>query len=148
MDSTSERYGPPEQVYVEFEWWDGPRVGIADIGGVPHRFRSVFDESGDDYLDTFIVWSIPPSELELEIAQWCIFVEWNTRFEAGLTDTHSHPGQGGIDARYDELTTRLARARDEAPASARRARAQLQPIEREQRYAPSGPAYALCWQVL
>ena len=33
-----EGFGPPERVYVENDWWDGPRGGIADIQGVPHRF--------------------------------------------------------------------------------------------------------------
>jgi len=25
-----------ERVYAELEWYDGPRVGLGDIGGKPH----------------------------------------------------------------------------------------------------------------
>jgi hypothetical protein len=42
-------FGPPEHVYVEQDWYDGPRAGIADVHGLPHRFESIFDESQDDY---------------------------------------------------------------------------------------------------
>jgi hypothetical protein len=37
-------YGPPERVYVENEWYDGPRAGVPNINGMPHRFKSLFDE--------------------------------------------------------------------------------------------------------
>lgn len=32
-----------EAVYVELDWYDGPRAGLADIDGVPHYFRAVRD---------------------------------------------------------------------------------------------------------
>jgi hypothetical protein len=41
------QYGPSETVYVENEWYDGPRAGIGDVNGVPHRYVSLFDEEED-----------------------------------------------------------------------------------------------------
>lgn len=142
-----EIFGPPEQVYVERDRYDGPRSGIADIGGMPHRFQSLFDEAENQYLGTFMVWPIAPSVLDLEIKQWRIFVEWNNRFESGEADTESHPGQGGLNARWDELEALLKPDRAMIPSDARQARAELHPIDREARYAASGPDYQLAWAV-
>lgn len=142
------RYGPPERVYVENEWYDGPRAGIADINGTPHRFKSLFDEQEDEYLGTFMVWPIDRRVLDLEIEQWCIFVEWNVLYDVGQADTDSHPGHGGRNARWDEIEAFLKQSRSDVPAWARQARAQLNRIDREVRYAASGPDYRMSWSIL
>ena len=142
------KYGPPERVYVENDWYDGPRAGIADINGMPHRFKSLFDEEEDEDLGTYMVWPVDKNVLDLEIEQWRIFVEWNTLYESGQADTDSHPGHGGRNARWDEIEALLKRSRSDVPASAKRARAQFSRIEREVRYGPSGPDYALRWSIL
>jgi len=142
------KYGPPERVYVENEWYDGPRAGIADINGTPHRFKSLFDEEEDYYLGTFMVWPVDKEVLDLEIEQWCIFVDWNTLYEFGQADTNSHPGHGGRNARWDEIEAFLKRSRSDVPVWAKRARAELSGIDREVRYARSGPSYLLSWSIL
>lgn len=141
-------YGPPERVYVENDWYDGPKAGIADISGLPHRFVSTFEETRDDHSDIFLVWPVDKAELDLEIEQWAIFVEWNTRYEAGNAGTDTHPGHGGISARWDEIQTLLHCARSEVPPAARCALAQKIWTEQEERYALSGPDYCLCWHLL
>jgi len=35
--------------------------------------------------------------------QWAIFARCHERYEAGTVGPDTHPGQGGIDARYHEL---------------------------------------------
>ena len=141
-------YGSPERVYVENERCDGPRAGVADIGGTPHRFKSLFDEKADEYIETFMVWPIDQSELALEIEQWGIFVEWNAVHEAGQATTESHPGHGGRHARWDEIAALLKTSRCSVPPTAKRATAQLSRIERDARYATSGPDYMLSWSIL
>ena len=141
-------YGPPERVYVESEWYDGPRAGVADIGGTPHRFKSLFDEQADEYLETFMVWAIDQSELDLEIELWNIFVEWNVLHESGQATTESHPGHGGRHARWDEIEALLKTSRSSVPPMAKRATAQLSRIDRDARYAASGPNYMLSWSIL
>ncbi|MGC5021361.1 hypothetical protein [Micromonospora sp. DT47] len=34
-----------DPVYVEMDWYDGPRTGLAAVRGVPHYFRAVHDQS-------------------------------------------------------------------------------------------------------
>jgi hypothetical protein len=141
-------YGPPEHVYVENDWYDGPRAGVANINGRAHRFVSQFDEAEDEYMGTFLVWPIEEVELLLEQEQWRIFVNWNERYEAGLSGVESHPGHGGVNDRWDELNSMLKAVRSQVPESARRARAQLVPVERAERYIASGPSYQLAWKLL
>ncbi|KAF1705846.1 hypothetical protein CSC73_18235 [Pseudoxanthomonas sacheonensis] len=142
------KYGPPERVYVENEWYDGPRAGLADINGIPHRFKSLFDEGEDQYLGTFVVWPVDKEVLDLEVEQWRIFVAWNALYESGSADTDSHPGHGGRNARWNEIEALLKQSRSDVPAQAKRAVAELSHIDRAARYAPSGPAYMLSWSVL
>jgi len=140
-------YGPPEKVHVENEWYDGPRAGVADIAGMPHRFISEFDEVEDDYCDVFIVWPITEKNLELEIEQWRIFVAWNSRFESGQCGTDSHPAVGGIDPRWDEIESILEIDRKEIPDGARKARAKFIRLKTANRYGLDGPDYKLQWSV-
>jgi hypothetical protein len=107
-----------ERVYVELEWYDGPRVGLADIGGKPHYFDG-YDQYLCDKADQYRVWPTSAAVLGLEREQWAIFVRWNECYEAGTVGPESHPGQGGIDARYDEVDVLLAPHR-QAPDDARR----------------------------
>lgn len=104
-----------ERVYVELEWYSGPRAGLADVSGTPHHFLS------DDWdeADAYSVWLASDAAVKLEREQWVIFVRWNERCEAGTVGPETHPSHGGIDARYDELTLLLAPYR-QAPDDARR----------------------------
>lgn len=133
---------------MENAWYDGPRSGLADINGQPHRFTSLFDEKEDEYLGTFLVWPVDKRTLDLEVEQWRIFIEWNALYELGQADVDAHPGHGGRDARWDEIEVLLKQSRSAVPAKARRALAQFSHIDRQARYAQSGPSYMLSWSVL
>lgn len=137
-----------ERVYVELELYDGPRVGIADVHGVPHRFSSKYDEDEVGGLGTFSIVPIDPATLVLEQAQWRIYVAWNRRYETGVALVDSHPGHGGVDSRWDELQVLLAESRAAFPVDARRAKAEKQRIERQERYTEDGPDYRMCWTLL
>ena len=141
-------YGPPERVYVENDWWDGPRSGVADVLGSPHRFASIFDDESDGWTDAYIVYPIDEETLRLELEQWAIFVEWNERYEAGEADTDSHPGQGGVSRRWDEIEDLLRERRAAAPPNATRATAEYVPLTCDRRYSVTGPDYALRWRLL
>ncbi len=129
-------YGPPEKVYAELDYYDGPRGGIADVGGIPHRFKSPFDQAEDDYSETFLIWPIAPEMLLLEVEQWRIFTAWNALYEAGEVGTETHPGHGGLNL--------LQASRSEVPADARKMRVDFVPTGAA-RYAPEGPAYQARW---
>lgn len=142
------KYGPPERVYVENDWFDGPRTGIADINGRPHRFKSLFDEEEGQYLGTFLVWEVAQAVVELEQEQWRIFATWNVLYEDGEVAIDSHPGHGGKCTRWDEIDVLLRDDRADVPLFARRALAKLIYIDHKVRYPHSGPAYTLRWAIV
>ncbi|MFG2819212.1 hypothetical protein ACGFX4_07255 [Kitasatospora sp. NPDC048365] len=96
-----------ERVYVEHEWYSGPRAGVAGVDGEPHYFRGDDFDEGDE-VDAYWVWPASGAAVALEREQWAIFVGWNARYEAGAADRDSHPGSGGVDGRYDDLGRILA----------------------------------------
>jgi hypothetical protein len=109
-----------ERVYAELDWYDGPRHGVAQIDGVAHYFRAVQDYNRVGFPDNeYLVWPLGESVLALEREQWAIFVDWAKTAREGTADADTHPGLGGVNRRYDELTTLLASHR-EVPADARR----------------------------
>lgn len=131
-----------ERVYVELEWYDGLREGVADVNGVPHYFQSLhWDQVGD--ADEFSVWPASEDALTLEREQWAIFAKWNQRHEAGAVTLESHPGHGGIDARYDELTALLGPHR-QAPDDARRLLGEVRFVKGG-RYRVDGVDYWVRW---
>lgn len=140
-------YGPPERVYVESEWYDGPRSGIADVGGRPHRFQSLFDEAEGEDSSTFFVWPIDDADLALELEQWGIFVLWTDRHDAGLAKPSEHLAHIDVNRRWDELDQLLKTSRTDVPDTARRAFLRIEPVDRSERYTLEGPNYLLRWRL-
>ena len=107
-----------ERGYVELEWYDGPRAGLADVNGKSHYFAGCdWDHAG--IADEYLVWPGSDVAVEWEREQWAIFVRWDERAEAGTEGPETHPGHGGRDPRYDELALLLAPFR-QVPDEARR----------------------------
>ena len=129
-------------VYVELEWWDGPRAGIVDIDGAPHYFERDEDESWER-LDEYFVWPADAGVVALEREAWAIFVRWNQRYETAPTSAGPHPGEGRVNARYDELAALLA-PYHRAPAAARRLLAEWR-FDDGQRYRMDGTDSWVRW---
>ncbi|MFE7266529.1 hypothetical protein ACFU9B_31350 [Streptomyces sp. NPDC057592] len=116
-----------------------PTGQYSSCSGAAHYFQN------DDYADIngaaeYRVWPASVEALALEREQWAIYARWNERHEARTSAPDSHPGIGGIDARYDELNALLASHR-QAPADARRLVAQWQFVA-DRRYQVEG---VNCW---
>jgi hypothetical protein len=103
-----------EAVHVELDRYNGPLTGVADVGGRPHYFQARGTGSGAP-AGEFFVWPVDPAAFALEQESWGIFVRWNAGYEGGETGVESHPGVGGIDARYDELQSLLKPGREVPP---------------------------------
>ncbi|WP_327138803.1 hypothetical protein [Nocardia sp. NBC_01327] len=96
-----------EYVSTESERCDWPRAGLATVDGRPHYYNGW----SFDYLDEgyeYYVWPANAEAVAWELEQWAIWVRWHQLREAGQVGEDSHPGHGGVDARYDELTELLA----------------------------------------
>ena len=111
-----------ELVYTVDNFYDGPRSGIADYRGKPHRYDCQFDEDSDDWTDTFVLTPIARDTFELALEKWAIWRKWETAYHEGRVPHSSHPGHGGQDRRYDELSEILKRRLTEKSAEAVRAK--------------------------
>lgn len=131
-----------ERVYAELDWYDGPREGLADLSGVPHYFEGhEWDWSSDT--DEYFVWPASADAVVLEREQWAIYARWNELQRAGAAGPETHPGRGGIDATYDQLTELLTPHR-EAPVGARRTVAEWRFVGGP-RYRVDGVDYMVRW---
>ncbi len=131
-----------ERVYVELDWYDGPRAGVADIDGVPHYFYSD-DWTSSVEADTYHVWPASEVAVAWEREQFAIFARWDEGYQTGAVKLETHPGHGGTDARYDELTMLLAPFR-QPPDDARRFTGELRFVGGA-RYRVDGLDYWFKW---
>lgn len=92
-----------ERVHTVWEYYDGPRDGLADFRGQPHFYKCVSDEDNDDGSALYALVPIDEETLQLAKEQYAIWLAWDDRFRAGQVPLESHPGYGGKNARYDEL---------------------------------------------
>ena len=101
-----------EPVHTVWDYFDGPRTGLADYCGHPHYFVCNFDSGADDYSDVFTLAPIDDETFALALKQWTIWREWETAFHAGVVTQDSHPSVKGnnptCDAYEAELQKRLA----------------------------------------
>ncbi len=101
-----------ERVYTVWNYFDGPREGIADYRGQPHHYLCEWNNERDDYGDAFTLCRVDSETMDLALEEWKIWRTWETAFHAGTVPHATHPGFGGQDARYDWLkatvTARLA----------------------------------------
>ena len=96
-----------ERVHAVWDYYDGVRTGVADIDGAPHYFAARFDAVEDEYSDLFTVYPVNGQFMEHVARQWTIFRNWQRRYHSGEIGGETHPGHGGLEAEYVNLTTWL-----------------------------------------
>lgn len=97
------KLNPMEKVHSVWDFYDGPRTGIADYNGSPHYFACTWDVVSDDYGESYSLSPIDAETLALALEQQDLWRKWEDAFHAGTVTSETHPGLGGRDARYDEL---------------------------------------------
>lgn len=97
-----------ERVRAVWDYYDGPRKGVAEFNGVPHYFECIFDESVDDRSNLFRLFPVGEEFLQCSARSWAIFKSWEARFHRGVVSVESHPGHSKLDAEYNRLTAWLS----------------------------------------
>jgi hypothetical protein len=80
-----------EQVYTVHEWFDGPRVGVADFRGVPCLYLCSFDYDTDDWRASYELRNLDPATIALLKEDFTIWRRWSNAFEAGSVSADSRP---------------------------------------------------------
>ncbi|MCB1034154.1 MAG: hypothetical protein KDD47_10010 [Acidobacteria bacterium] len=92
-----------ERVHTVSVYYDGPREGVADYGGAPHRYKNEWNNEENDWAETFELTPVDEETFRLEVERWQIWRTWERAFHSGEVEQESHPGHGGKNRRYDEL---------------------------------------------
>jgi hypothetical protein len=92
-----------DRVLTVNDFYDLPRVGIAELNGVPHIYEGIFDESLDEYSDTYYLSPIDQDLLLLALEDWEIWIRWQRDFNAGKITLKSHPALPEDRSRHEEI---------------------------------------------
>ena len=98
---------PFEPVHTVWDYYDGPRVGLADFEGKPHYYYCEWAADAGGYADTYRLSPVDADTLQLAQEQWQLWRDWEAAFHAGKVTQESHPGHGGTNERYDQLEEML-----------------------------------------
>ena len=104
-----------ETVYTMDDWYDGPRGGVADFGGAPHYYRSVYLDSPkwNPDEDRFELTPLPRDAFEAAVELQAIWDRWHEAHRAG--NAPEDPDDGHVlpadRLRRDELERELAAGR-------------------------------------
>jgi hypothetical protein len=120
-----------DRVYTINDYYDGPRLGIADVDGVPNVYEAEFDHSTEEYGDTFFVSPVDEGLLALVLEDWEIWLRWNSAFKRSEVTVESHPALSEDRQRHEALKVAIGdRLRvDRAQAKYMRARFETLPLD-------------------
>jgi hypothetical protein len=119
-------------------WWDRPRLGVADVAGVPHIYESPFVTELDDFADFYLLSPIDPQTLELILEDWGIWTKWADAFDRGEVHQDTHPALPK-DRRHDTAEQLIGNRAAMNPTNCRRMTAKFR------RVAPGWNGYEVEW---
>lgn len=118
-----------DKVLTINNYYDGPRLGVAMVSGVPHIYESEFDHSADEYGDTYFVAPIEGALLAAVLEDWEIWLRWNNAHRLGEVEMNSHPALPSDRPRHAELQQVIAGRLRVDSTTHRRLRAEFRNLE-------------------
>lgn len=118
-----------DRVHTINDYYDGPRLGIADLDGIPHIYEAEFDHSTDEYGDTYWLAPVDDDLLTLVLENEEIWLRWDAAFKRGDVPHATHPALPEDRERHEALKLAIGdRLRaDRACARYKRARFGVSP---------------------
>ena len=98
-----------EPVFTVTDYYDGPRAGIANFGGSPHSFRSLYADIDTNDDNVFALTPLDAETFRLALEDWAIWKRWESAFYAGRTDRSTHPALPEDRQRHEWLERELAK---------------------------------------
>jgi hypothetical protein len=92
-----------DRVLTMNDWYDGPRLGVAELDGAPHIYEREFERSTDEYADTYFLSPIGAELLALLLEDWAIWCRWHEAYRRGDVALETHPALPAERARHEEL---------------------------------------------
>lgn len=120
-----EEGGAVYEVVYTYDWYDGPRQGIAGCHGKPHLFQSEWQDAENLEADSFLLTPIDLDTFLLALDAWDIWRRWETAFHQGNATEDTHPALPEDRERHEELQRLLEARLVVNPAQAVRLRAEF-----------------------
>ena len=98
-----------EAVYTITHWYDGARVGIANLKGEPHYYENHWNEDKNDWSEIYFLEPIDAETFELAMEDWEIWLRWERAFKEGKAIPETHPALPEDKQRHNELEKTLAK---------------------------------------
>lgn len=92
-----------ELVFTVTDYYDGPRKGIANYQGKPHLYECIFDETADNYSESFLLTPLDLESFQLAMEDWEIWRRWEDASHSGKADESTHPALPHEAKRHAEL---------------------------------------------
>jgi hypothetical protein len=89
-----------DRVLTVNEYYDGPRLGIAEFHGVPQIYEAEYDHSAEEYGDTYFLSPVDSELLALILEDWQIWLRWDAAFKSGEVQINTHPARPSEEHRH------------------------------------------------
>ncbi|MCK6479801.1 MAG: hypothetical protein L6R43_06545 [Planctomycetes bacterium] len=96
-----------ETVHCILDWFDGPTLGVADIGGRPHVFQRDLGEGGSA-TPAFLLSPLAEDAFAHAMEDWSIWLRWEVAFHEQRATIDTHPALPEDRARHEEIQRALA----------------------------------------
>lgn len=93
----------PDRVLTINDYYDGPRLGVAELHGAPHIYEAEFDHSTEEFGDTYCLSPIDNELLALVLEDWQIWERWEAAYRHGGVSVDTHPALPQDSPRHEEL---------------------------------------------
>ncbi|WP_422987541.1 hypothetical protein [Undibacterium sp. Ji50W] len=80
-----------DRILTVNDYYDGPRLGVAELNGVPHIYQAEHDHRTEAHGEHFFLSPIRPDLLALVLEDWQIWLRWNAAYQRGEVSLETHP---------------------------------------------------------
>jgi hypothetical protein len=134
------------EIVYTYDWYDGPRKGIAKYEGKPHLFQSEWQDGECMNADAFLLMPIDQETFSLALEQWAIWRRWETAFHQGKTARETHRAFPEDRGRHEELKRLLASRLVVDPAHAVKMKAEFR-VRSDPNWSGHGfRTLEVCWE--
>ena len=92
-----------DRILTVHDYYDGPRLGVAELNGVTHIYEAEFDHNAEEYAGIYFLSPISQDLLALVMEDWEIWLRWEKESKAGRAPPETHPALPSDRANHERL---------------------------------------------
>src|SRR5687768_10856451 len=109
-----------DRVLTINDYYDGPRLGVAEVNGVAHIYEAEFDHSAEEYGNTYFLAPIGEELLALVLEDWGIWLRWHAAHALNEVTLETHPALPTERRRHEVLKLAIGDRLHSDPKASRR----------------------------